>query len=127
MLASPQRILSPAGFTRLLGHCAGLHMLRLDSLPWLDVATLLAALPERSENARRLATIPGMVPGLNDRPKGCLFSPRCAYATEHSRNVQPQLRPWMDGRVRCHYPLGDPDRDAERARDGAGLTTEATR
>ncbi|MBN9459285.1 MAG: ABC transporter ATP-binding protein [Bosea sp.] len=90
-------------------------------------AALLAALPERSENARRLATIPGMVPGLNDRPKGCLFSPRCAYATEHSRNVQPQLRPWMDGRVRCHYPLGDPDRDAERARDGAGLTTEATR
>ncbi|MBN9442122.1 ABC transporter ATP-binding protein [Bosea sp. (in: a-proteobacteria)] len=90
-------------------------------------AALLAALPERSENARRLATIPGMVPGLNDRPKGCLFSPRCTYATEHSRNVQPQLRPWMDGRVRCHYPLGDPDRDAERARDGAGLTTEATR
>ncbi len=90
-------------------------------------AALLAALPERSENARRLATIPGMVPGLNDRPKGCLFSPRCTYATEHSRNVQPQLRPWMDGRVRCHYPLGDPDRDAECARDGAGLTTEATR
>ncbi len=90
-------------------------------------AALLAALPERSENARRLATIPGMVPGLNDRPKGCLFSPRCTYATEHSRNVQPQLRPWMDGRVRCHYPLCDPKRDAERARDGAGLTTDATR
>ncbi|WP_089177040.1 ABC transporter ATP-binding protein [Bosea sp. AS-1] len=90
-------------------------------------AALLAALPERSEDATRLATIPGMVPGLNDRPKGCLFSPRCAYATEHSRNVQPELRPWMDGRVRCHYPLGDPNRDAERARDGAGLTTEATR
>ncbi|CAM5772189.1 ABC transporter ATP-binding protein [Bosea minatitlanensis] len=90
-------------------------------------AALLAALPERSENATRLATIPGMVPGLNDRPKGCLFSPRCAYATAHSRNVQPELRAWMDGRVRCHYPLGDPNRDAERARDEAGLTTEATR
>ncbi|UZF92126.1 ABC transporter ATP-binding protein [Bosea sp. NBC_00550] len=90
-------------------------------------AALLAALPERSEHASRLATIPGMVPGLNDRPRGCLFSPRCAYATEHSRNVQPQLRNWADGRVRCHYPLGDPNRDAERARDEAGLTTEATR
>ncbi|WP_353185850.1 ABC transporter ATP-binding protein [Bosea sp. (in: a-proteobacteria)] len=90
-------------------------------------AALLAALPERSENATRLATIPGMVPGLNDRPKGCLFSPRCAYATEHSRNVQPELRPWMDGRVRCHYPLGDPDRDAERARGEARPATEATR
>ena len=39
-------------------------------------AALLAALPERSEGESRLATIPGMVPGLNDRPKGCLFSPR---------------------------------------------------
>src|SRR6478735_8801598 len=54
-------------------------------------AALLAALPERSEGGR-LATIPGVVPGLYDRPKGCLFSPRCAYATEHSRNVRPDLR-----------------------------------
>ncbi len=90
-------------------------------------AALLSALPERSENATRLATIPGMVPGLNDRPKGCLFSPRCAYATEHSRLVQPQLRPWMDGKVRCHYPLGDPQREAERARDEGRPATEATR
>ena len=90
-------------------------------------AALLAALPERSEGANRLATIPGMVPGLNDRPKGCLFSPRCAYATQHSRTVQPQLRPWQDGHVRCHYPLGDPQREAERARDEAGAAKEAAR
>ncbi|CAH1658744.1 dipeptide ABC transporter ATP binding subunit DppD [Hyphomicrobiales bacterium] len=90
-------------------------------------AALLAALPERSENATRLATIPGMVPGLNDRPRGCLFSPRCAYATDHSRNVQPELRPWRDGHVRCHYPLGDPQRDTERARDEAGRAKEAVR
>ncbi|MBN9453775.1 MAG: ABC transporter ATP-binding protein [Bosea sp.] len=90
-------------------------------------AALLAALPERSEHATRLATIPGMVPGLNDRPKGCLFSPRCAYATEHSRNIQPELRNWADGRVRCHYPLGDPQRDAARARDEASQAKEAVR
>jgi dipeptide transport system ATP-binding protein len=76
-------------------------------------AALLAALPERSEGATRLATIPGVVPGLYDRPKGCLFSPRCAYATEHSRNVRPELRPWAGGKIRCHYPLGDPNRNAE--------------
>ncbi len=90
-------------------------------------AALLSALPERSEDATRLATIPGMVPGLNDRPKGCLFSPRCAYATDHSRNVQPELRNWADGRVRCHYPLGDLQRDAARARDEAGQAKEAVR
>ncbi len=76
-------------------------------------AALLAALPERSEGATRLATIPGVVPGLYDRPKGCLFSPRCSYATEHSRNVRPDLRPWAGGQIRCHYPLGDPNRSAE--------------
>ncbi len=75
-------------------------------------AALLAALPERSEGGR-LATIPGVVPGLYDRPKGCLFSPRCAYATEHSRTVRPELRLWAGGKIRCHYPLGDPNRSAE--------------
>ncbi|SFD70884.1 dipeptide transport system ATP-binding protein [Bosea sp. CRIB-10] len=90
-------------------------------------AALLAALPERSEGESRLATIPGMVPGLNDRPKGCLFSPRCAYATQHSRTVQPELRPWQDGHVRCHYPLGDAQREAERARDEAGAAKETAR
>ncbi len=80
-------------------------------------AALLAALPERSAGGR-LATIPGVVPGLYDRPKGCLFSPRCAYATEHSRQVRPDLRPWAGGQIRCHYPLGDPSRDAEIRADG---------
>jgi dipeptide transport system ATP-binding protein len=77
---------------------------------------LLAALPERSEGGR-LATIPGVVPGLYDRPRGCLFSPRCAYATEHSREVRPELRPWQGGQIRCHYPLGDPEREREIAAD----------
>jgi dipeptide transport system ATP-binding protein len=79
-------------------------------------AALLAALPERSEGGR-LATIPGVVPGLYDRPKGCLFSPRCAYATEHSRNVRPDLRAWAGGHIRCHYPLGDPNRSADIQHD----------
>ena len=57
-------------------------------------------------------------PGLHDRARGCLFGPRCAYATERSCATQPEIRPWMDGRVRCHYPLGDPDRNARIAADG---------
>jgi dipeptide transport system ATP-binding protein len=78
---------------------------------------LLSALPERSDGSARLATIPGMVPGLYDRPTGCLFAPRCAYATEHSRNERPLLRAWKDGMVRCHYPLGDPSRQANIEHD----------
>ena len=36
---------------------------------------LLSALPEQGEAGHRLATIPGVVPGVFDRPAGCLFSP----------------------------------------------------
>jgi dipeptide transport system ATP-binding protein len=80
-------------------------------------AALLAALPERGGVDGRLATIPGVIPGLYDRPKGCLFSPRCAYATGFSRCVRPELRAYQGGRIRCHYPLGDPQRDAKIAAD----------
>jgi dipeptide transport system ATP-binding protein len=89
-------------------------------------AALLAALPERSVGETRLSTIPGMVPGLHDRPRGCLFSPRCAYATDHSRLVQPDLRDWQDGRIRCHYPLGDPEREARREAGRLLSATEVT-
>ena len=75
-------------------------------------AALLAARPE-SRIGERLATIPGAVPSLYERPVGCLFSPRCAYATPLSFCSRPELRPWAGGAVRCHYPLGDESRDAK--------------
>ena len=74
-------------------------------------AALLAALPERSSGAKRLVTIPGMVPGLHDRPVGCLFGPRCSDVTAHCTAQRPASRPYgADGHssVRCHYPLGLP-------------------
>ncbi|MDM0106212.1 ABC transporter ATP-binding protein [Variovorax sp. J22R24] len=82
-------------------------------------AALLAALPERTAGEGRLATIAGVVPGVHDRPVGCLFAPRCTYATAHSRTVRPELREWMGGQVRCHYALGDPQRNEALARDGS--------
>ena len=66
---------------------------------------LLAALPERSDGLTRLVTIPGMVPGLYDRPRGCLFAPRCSYAVDSCRAQRPTLRDVQEGRVRCHFPL----------------------
>ena len=67
-------------------------------------AALLHALPERCEQ-RILPTIPGIVPGAGDRPSGCLFHPRCAYATDHCVAVEPPFAPGPRGKVRCHYPL----------------------
>jgi len=80
-------------------------------------AALLAAMPERSTGERRLATIPGVVPGLYDRPAGCLFAPRCSFATPRSCAVRPQLRRVDAGLARCHFPLGDPRRDEALAAD----------
>ena len=80
-------------------------------------AALLAAMPERSDGQERLASIPGVVPGLYDRPAGCLFAPRCAYATERARESRPALREWHGGLVRCHHPLGEAGREQAIALD----------
>ena len=53
----------------------------LNSIPRLKQA--------RIGTVTRLAEIPGMVPSLLQEPVGCIFEPRCAYATE---------------RCRCEYP-----------------------
>jgi dipeptide transport system ATP-binding protein len=70
-------------------------------------AALLDALPERAEGRPRLPTIPGVVPGIDDRPEGCLFAPRCRFATARCDADRPALRPVMGARVRCHFPLDD--------------------
>lgn len=67
---------------------------------------LLSAMPERSLHQSRLNTIPGMVPGLHDRPSGCLFGPRCSHAREGTCAQRPSLSPWQGGSVRCHFALG---------------------
>ena len=64
-------------------------------------AALLSALPERA-TTKELASIKGVVPGQFDRPNGCLFSPRCAYATDLCRTTEPVMK---SGAL-CHYPLG---------------------
>ena len=68
-------------------------------------AALMDALPERAEGRRRLASIPGVVPGIDDRPSGCLFHPRCRFATERCRTTAPEISPFRGGRARCHTPL----------------------
>jgi dipeptide transport system ATP-binding protein len=64
-------------------------------------AALLAALPEHNRGARRLSTLPGIVPGKLDRPAGCLLAPRCGYAQARCQQARPAL---VEG-VRCFFPL----------------------
>jgi peptide/nickel transport system ATP-binding protein len=51
-----------------------------------------------------LYPIRGRVPPPNNRPVGCVFSPRCDYVQDRCREERPQLRQLnMDTQVRCHF------------------------
>ena len=67
-------------------------------------SAVLSALPERAKAGERLPSIAGVVPGQHDRPPGCLFAPRCAFATpacdEGAIRQGPEL-----GLALCRYPL----------------------
>ena len=68
---------------------------------------LLRSLPEFAEGKSRLASLQGVVPGKYDRPTGCLLNPRCPYATEYCRQVEPQLHHIGSRKVKCHTPLNE--------------------
>lgn len=62
---------------------------------------LLGTLPKYGQHGP-LPTIEGMVLPAGEFPEGCVFSPRCKYATEHCRACKPALTEIENGRrVRC--------------------------
>jgi oligopeptide/dipeptide ABC transporter ATP-binding protein len=65
----------------------------LGSIPKLDIAA--------HEDARRnrLTEIKGMVPSLHNLPAGCIFAPRCEFATEQCRAAYPPLVEHRPGHV----------------------------
>jgi len=67
---------------------------------------LLASLPSFRDNLTkpRLPTIPGVVPDLRSLPTGCAFAPRCAYAQDVCRDVDPEESRSGGARFRCHFP-----------------------
>ena len=69
-------------------------------------AALLAALPERAKVGQRLPSIAGVVPGQHGRPTGCLFAPRCGFATVECERGVVRQGPEL-GLALCNYPLKD--------------------
>ena len=68
---------------------------------------LLRSLPEFAEGKSRLESLQGVVPGKYDRPRGFLLNPRCPYASEYCRQVEPQLHHIGSRKVKCHTPLNE--------------------
>ncbi|MCL5998624.1 MAG: ATP-binding cassette domain-containing protein [Chloroflexi bacterium] len=66
---------------------------------------LLAAVPKASQRNRRLRMASaGEPPDLANLPSGCVFHPRCKYATDKCKTEVPTLRSMGPGRtVSCHY------------------------
>ena len=63
---------------------------------------LLAALPDPAR--KRLASLPGVVPGRYDRPHGCLLAPRCPYVQDDCRARRPPLEAKRQSLARCYHP-----------------------
>jgi peptide/nickel transport system ATP-binding protein len=57
--------------------------------PYLDA--LIAAQPDETGGAARLATIPGRVPSATRMPDGCRFHPRCSFAQDACRTGEVPL------------------------------------
>ncbi|MGQ0522971.1 MAG: ABC transporter ATP-binding protein [Betaproteobacteria bacterium] len=55
----------------------------LNSIPRLHAAPV--------DGRKRLAEIPGVVPSLRESIAGCIFAPRCTFATERCRREYPPL------------------------------------
>ena len=89
-------------------------------------AALLDSLPERAVG-RKLRSIGGVVPGVFDRPEGCLFSPRCRFATSTCVEFVPPRQSGEKGLALCHYPLdhGRPEGHPGPRRRGGRMTAPA--
>jgi peptide/nickel transport system ATP-binding protein/oligopeptide transport system ATP-binding protein len=63
---------------------------------------LLNSVPRGDGPRQPLQSIEGSPPSLTDRPPGCAFAPRCAFATPHCRAELPALLPiGPDAAVAC--------------------------
>ncbi len=65
---------------------------------------LIASIPNVKNRGRRLYSIPGSVPSLEERSEqGCPFSPRCAICSEHCFSEIPEKRGHDGHTYSCFY------------------------
>lgn len=62
---------------------------------------LLASIPSLNRDVEKLHTIEGVVPSLQDMPKGCRFCDRCSSAMPVCRTKNPGLHDRGGRKVRC--------------------------
>ncbi len=69
---------------------------------------LLKSFPSFTGAREDLRGIPGVLPDLSVKPAGCVFAPRCPYATEECRAQAPVMQKMGEGwMAACHKAGGD--------------------
>jgi oligopeptide/dipeptide ABC transporter ATP-binding protein len=58
-------------------------------------------LPRLDRPDRELMPIGGVPPRLREEPAGCAFAPRCQYAIDSCRDIEPTLELVEDSMVAC--------------------------
>ena len=75
---------------------------------------LFDSIPSLTKDVERLTPIEGLTPDLANLPGGCKFHPRCPYATEKCRQIDPAaIELGADHIVRCHLYEGGAVNDGE--------------
>lgn len=75
------------------------EVLRIPAHPY--TRALLRAVPA-TDRRQVLVPIPGRAPSISDRPAGCVFAARCAFAVDACLSAVPTLEATADGgEVRC--------------------------
>jgi peptide/nickel transport system ATP-binding protein len=65
---------------------------------------LLKSIPKvEGQTKNKLYSIEGSIPPLNNPPNGCLFHPRCPFATEKCKKIKPQLTSVNNRLTACFY------------------------
>ena len=69
------------------------------------VPDVAKGLENRGQSGTRIV-LEGDVPSPLDRPSGCVFHPRCRYATDQCRQEAPVMETVQQGHgARCHYAV----------------------
>lgn len=90
---------------------------------------LLASVPRLDITVERLNAIPGLPPDLSETIVGCRFAPRCSFATDDCRQVEPPTQ--TDGASHsfaCFHPVNGPLQATPvtiRTADAVGATSPA--